>query len=410
MLDNLAFFFGQGQWWTPILYFALFFLFIFIYPKMMMKSLIQKLERTAVKFEEMSEETREYMSNELKNDSELSKTEIREKVDNIVDMFTVMPEDTDPSGVMKKIKYMYDIHDNRYRDFISRVSDIEDDTVKSYAAATVHTTGVNTIAKTVRHMVELMKELKNIQIGMILKMQLPMIEKQIKMLKDSVESFVEEEPVGDSIGPLCAASLMKDSEPEEIAEDHVCAEVEIEGRDVFVLKPNGPAAVLGEVHDAIETICENNDIDKIIPIDAKGKMKGEERGKVVEGIGFAMGPRGNAERHWIEDIAVEDDITIESIGIEQDPMEDTVRPMKEEIYEAVPEVRKKVKESIMRTPEDAKVIIAGIGISVGVGNTEEELEVTREKIEENIEKMEQEEEEEDDEPLGEKIADALTPY
>lgn len=410
MLDNLAFFFGQGQWWTPIVYFLMFFLFIFIYPKMMMQSLIQKLERTAVKFEEMSEDTRKYLTDKIKEESKLPKKEVREKIDNIVDMFTVMPEDTDPAGVMKKIKYMYEIHDKRYRDFITGISDISDGKEKSYAAATVHSTGVNSIAKAVRHMVELMKELKNLQIGMLLKMQLPLIEKQIKMLKDSVECFVEEDPVGDSIGPLCAATLMEGTEPEEIAEDHMCAEKEIEGRKVFIMKPNGPEAVLGEVHEAIKKVCEENDIKKIIPIDAKGKMMGEKRGKVVEGIGFAMGPRGNAERHWIEDIAVDDDIVIESIGIEQDPMEDVVRPMKKEIYEAVPKVEEAVKESIRRTPEDAEIIVAGIGISVGVGNTAEELKVTRKRIEDNIKKMEAAEEEEEEVPLAEKISDALTPY
>jgi hypothetical protein len=260
-------------------------------------------------------------------------------------------------------------------------------------------------------MVELLKETKNLQIGMLLKMQMPFIKKQIEMLKDSVESFAKEEPVGDSIGPLCAAYMIDDSEVEEIAEDQVVAEKDIEGRHVFIIKPDGPAAVLGEVHDAIEKITEDNDIDKIVPIDAKGKLKGEERGSVVEGIGFAMGDRGKAERHWIEDIAVENGISIESVGINQDPMEDVLRPMKKEIFEAVPEVEESVKRAIMRSPEDSNVLVAGIGTTTGVGNDGEAYKEAEKVIKKNIKRMEKEKEEEKEEkPLSEKFSEWLTPY
>ncbi len=411
MLEILAQFFGNGDWWTRILWFALIISFFMFYPKLMIYQLVQKLQEKVKEFEEMSEEARDELVELLEKRSELSSSELRENFDRIVDLFTVPPEQTDPSGVMKKIKQMYDIHDERYRQFIGDVSDLEAGEQKSFAAATVHATAVQQISKIVRHMLELVKETKNLQIGMLLKMQIPFIEKQIKMLKESVLCLANQEPVGDSIGPLCAASLIGDADVEEIAEDQVCAEREIEGRNVFIIKPNGPAAVLGEVHEAVEKITEENDVDKIIPIDAKGMLKGEKRGSVVEGVGFAMGPRGNAERHWIEDIAVEEDIAIESIGINQDPMEDVVRPMKEEIYKAVPEVEKLVEKSIMRSPEGSDIIVVGVGISVGVGNDSEAAKKAEKVIKKNIKEMERKEKEEkESKSLGDKISDWLTPF
>jgi len=411
MLELLGQFFGTGDWWTRILWFALIISFFMFYPKLMIYQLVQKLKKKVEEFEEMSDEARKELVDLLEGKSDLSSEELRENFDRVVDMFTVPPEQTDPSGVMKKIKQMYDIHDERYRQFIGDISDLEDGEKKSFAASTVHATAVQQIAKVVRHMLELVKETKNLQIGMLLKMQMPFIEKQIKMLKESISCLAKEEPVGDSIGPLCAASLIGEAEVEEIAEDQVCAEKEIEGRNVFIIKPDGPAAVLGEVHDAVEKITEDNDIDKIIPIDAKGKLKGEERGSVVEGVGFAMGGRGKAERHWIEDIAVEEDITIESIGINQDPREDVIRPMKKEIYESVPEVKESVKRSIKRSPEGSNIIVVGVGISVGVGNDSEAVEEAEKIIKKNIKEMEKKrEEEKESKSLGEKISDWLTPY
>ncbi|MFP4116967.1 MAG: DUF1512 family protein [Candidatus Aenigmatarchaeota archaeon] len=411
MLELLAQFFGNGDWWTRILWFGLIISFFMFYPKLMIYQLVQKLKQKVEEFERLSEESREELVELLGKRSELSSNKLKENFDRVVDLFTVPPEQTDPSGVMKKIKQMYDIHDERYRQFIGEISEVEGGEKKSFAAATVHATAVQQIAKVVRHMLELVKETKNLQIGMLLKMQMPFIEKQIKMLRESISCLAEEEPVGDSIGPLCAASLIDDAEVEEIAEDQVCAEKEIEGRNVFIIKPDGPEAVLGEVHEAVEKLAEENDIDKIIPIDAKGMMKGEERGSVVEGVGFAMGDRGKAERHWIEDIAVEEDISIESVGINQDPMEDVIRPMKKEIYEAVPEVKEAVERAIKRSPEGSNIIVVGVGISVGVGNDGEAVEEAEKIIEKNIEKMkEKRKKEEEEKGLGEKISEWLTPY
>lgn len=410
MIEAFFQFFGSGNWWTQVLWFIMFFALIFLYPRLMIYQMIQRLEKDAKKFESMSEDSRSKLIDLVEDKSELPKEKLKENFDRIVDMFTVPPEQTDPSGVMKKIKQMYDIHDKRYRQFIGDISELEGGKKKSFAAATVHSTAVQQMAKMVRHMVELAKETKNLQIAMMLKMQMPFIEKQITMLHDSVPCLANEEPVGDSIGPLSTASLIGDSEVEEIAEDQVMAEKDIEGRHVFIIKPNGPAAVLGEVHDAVEKICEENDIDKMVPIDAKGKLKGEETGSVVEGIGFAMGDRGAAERHWIEDIAVENDISIESIGINQSPREEVVRPMKKKIWKAVPKVKEATKRAIMRSPEGSNVLVVGVGISVGVGNDDEAVKEAEKIIKKNIKKMEKAKKEEQKKPLSERIADLLTPY
>src|SRR3989338_3509729 len=121
-------------------------------------------------------------------------------------------------------------------------------------------------------------------------MQLPIIEKLAESELKGTEAFVNGWPIGDSIGPLVAASYIEKSK--DIAEEVAMGEAIIEGRKCFVLKAKGPAPHLGRMDEAIEAIMKKKKISRIITIDAALNLEGEKTGSVAEGVGFAMGGWG----------------------------------------------------------------------------------------------------------------------
>ncbi len=106
----------------------------------------------------------------------------------------------------------------------------------------------------------------------------------------------------------------------------------------------------------------------IITIDAGLKLEGEESGKIVEGIGVAIGGTG-VDKYKIEEIAKVKGIPLYAIVIYESIVE-AITPMREAIAKAADKIVEKVKQIINeKIEEGATVIVAGIGNSVGIGVT-----------------------------------------
>jgi hypothetical protein len=203
---------------------------------------------------------------------------------------------------------------------------------------------------------------------MILQMQLPIIEKIAESEVKGAEAFVNSWPIGDSIGPLIAASLMDRSR--EIAEDVMVGEITIEGRKCFVMKAKGPSPHLGREDEAILKLLSKNNIARVITIDAAQKMEGEKTGSVAEGVGFAMG--GWAQREMIENILLPRKVPIDSIVVKVG-MTEAILPMPKEVYNAVPKAHDLIKKAVKRSKKGSKIIIIGVGNSSGIGNNKKEV-------------------------------------
>ncbi|MBI4896366.1 MAG: DUF1512 family protein [Candidatus Aenigmarchaeota archaeon] len=347
-----------------VIWFLLFFVMIFLYPRMMLAQLIYKLEESATKMETMSQQSIKMTLDKAVGKGKASK-ELRTKVENFTDIFVVVPSSLDPFGVVRKIDQTIRGMEDRFDEFtddISTSTDYHERQKLNYGLRAA--VGLRQISKMIRHYVETAKKFKNLQIAMIIQMQLPMIEKIAESELAGTEAFIQGWPVGDSIGPLAAASLVEKSK--EIAEDVVCGETMIQGRRCFVLKAKGPSPHLGRVDEAINTIMKKNKIARVITIDAGLKLEGEKTGSVVEGIGFAMG--GWAQREMIENMLLPKNMPIDGVVVKVG-MEEAIMPMSKDVYGAVPDVHRAVERAVQRAKKQEKVIIIGVGNSCGVGDT-----------------------------------------
>jgi hypothetical protein len=203
---------------------------------------------------------------------------------------------------------------------------------------------------------------------MQIQMQLPLIMKEAEAYAGALKAFAYGQPIGDGAGALVAAKLMHGHETRKIPKDNVAVTVPIEGRTAYVTKAEGPGANVGKTGDAVKTIIDENEgkIATIIMIDAALKLEGEQVGEVAEGVGAAIGGPG-VDQFKIEESILKYRIPINAVIIKED-IGDAISPMRKEIFDAVDKAIERIKQVILeRTKEGDKVIIVGVGNTIGIG-------------------------------------------
>jgi len=367
-----------GDTLGSIIWFLMFFVFIFIYPRLMLSQMIYKIEQSARKLEQMSEHSNKMTAKKI---SKTPNKELKEKVDEFTDFFVVEPSNIDPYGLVDKIDRTIRNMESRFDDFVDEVAPGKNKQEKREINYGLRASmGLRQISKIVRHYVEMAKKFKNLQIAMIIQMQLPIIEKIAEGELKGTEAFVNGWPIGDSIGPLVAASYMNNGK--EIAEDIVYDRVIINGRVCHVLKASGPEPSLGRIDEAMVKIMKRKKIAHIVTIDAAQKLEGEKTGTVSEGVGFAMG--GIGQREIIENILLPQKKTIDSIVIKVGMVE-AIMPMRKDVYDSLPKVRTKVEKSVGRAKKGQHVLVIGVGNSCGVGNSKKVVDEVK-KVVDTLEK------------------------
>jgi hypothetical protein len=227
---------------------------------------------------------------------------------------------------------------------------------------------LNYIYKVIRHYYLLGKKTLSMYVIMQLQMILPLIMREAEAYASALKAFAYGQPIGDGAGALVAGKLMYGHEHKKIAKDCVVSNITIEGRTAFVIKAEGPGGNVGKPGDAVKTVIEENEgkISTVIMIDAAMKLEGEEVGEVAEGIGAAIGGPG-VDQFKIEESITKYNIPINAVIIKED-IGDAVSPLRKEIFDSVDKAIERVKQVILeKTKEGDKVIIAGIGNSIGVG-------------------------------------------
>jgi hypothetical protein len=332
----------------------------------MLSQLIYQLEASAIKIDKMSKKANLICGKKIKRVDR----ETLAKITAFTDFFLVEPSALDPYGLVKKIDQTIRQMEDKFTEFVEDIAADKSDREKeelNYALRAA--IGLRQISKMVRHYVELAKKFKNLQIAMILKMQLPIIEKIAKGELKGTDAFSKGLPIGDGVGPMVAASLIE--KPKPIAEDMVTDTIKIDGKTCFVLKATGPEPSLGRIDEAINKILKRNRIAKVITIDAAGKLEGEKTGSVAQGVGFAMG--GFGQREIIENVLLPKKIPIDSIVVKVG-MTEAIEPMKKSIADAVPEVLELVEASVRKLKRGQKCMIIGVGNSSGIGNDKASVE------------------------------------
>lgn len=366
-LDNI---FGN------LIYFLLFFLFIFFYPRLLITQTILNLEKTATMLEGLTVSAKRII---LRKIAKKPSKELKEAINNFLDFFVIEPVSLDPYGIIKKFEHLTNLSEKRFKYFVRRIAPkFDSENQANLSMGLSGAISLNQIAKLVRHFVEIVRKTKNLQLALILQMQLPLIERMSKALLKGTEALTNGWSIGDSVGSLVAAHLIGNSKTKEIEEDTLLARKKIKGKDVLIIKAKGPGGRLGKLGKTVEKLVKKQKIAKIITIDAAAKLEGEKTGVIAEGIGVAIGGIG-VDRAYIENIATQKDLPLDSIVIKMS-QEEAIMPMKLEILNSIPRVIKLVEENIEKTREKGKIIVVGVGNSCGTGNNEKEAKKAKEEI------------------------------
>jgi hypothetical protein len=212
------------------------------------------------------------------------------------------------------------------------------------------------------------KKTFSLYVIMQIQMILPLIMREAEAYASALKAFAYGQPIGDGAGALVAARLMHGYETRKLPKDCVVSTVPFEGRTAFVLKAEGPGGNVGKPGDAIKSVIDENQgkLAMVVMIDAAMKLEGEEVGELAEGVGAAIGGPG-VDAFKIEEEIVKYKIPVDAVIIKED-IGDAVSPMRKEIFDSVDKAIERIKQLVLeRTKEGDKVIIAGIGNSIGIG-------------------------------------------
>jgi len=359
---------GEYSWILTVIFYAFFFVFMFYGQRIQMYVMIREVEGSLYKLKYMKDEGRKITIETIK---EIGKpqTDPTARVDRFLEYFTIPPQSLDPAGVVWKLEHILDVRDVRFKDEVKLMAPSADETQTNNLENTLEVAStLNYIYKVIRHFYLLGKKTLSLYVIMQIQMILPLIMREAEAYASALKAFAYGQPIGDGAGALVAAKIMHGYEIRKVPKDNVVASVPIEGRTAYVIKAEGPGGNVGKTGDAVKTIIDENEgkIATIVMIDAAMKLEGEEVGEVAEGVGAAIGGPG-VDQFKIEESILKYRIPINAVIIKED-IGDNVSPMRKEIFDAVDKAIERVKQVILeRTKEGDKVIIVGVGNSIGIG-------------------------------------------
>ncbi len=370
-------YYNEWSWIFQIIFLVLFIV-IFFYNQRIQLWMMQKQIEVAVReLEQMTKEGKDVLV-KLINERGKPKEDPRPILNSLLDFFTVQPVDLDPAGIIYRLEHILDVRKSRWEQHVKQIAPAASRDVAANIEGTIEaTSAVNMIFKIVRHYLLLGKKTKSLILIMQIQMQLPLIMQIAKAIFKALKSFSQGIPIGDSIGPLVVTTLVHDykkQSPPKITRDYTkditLYEMEIEGRNVFIIRATGPGATVGKPGEAIKKLVEEKEgkIARLIMVDAGLKLEGEKTGTVIEGVGAVIGGPG-VEKYKIEESAgVKYSVPMDGIVIEEG-QEDAYGTMVKDLVKSVPKAIEKIKNAILtRTVEGDNVIIAGIGNCCGIGD------------------------------------------
>jgi hypothetical protein len=355
-------------WILNILFYAIFVVFIFYGQRIQMYVMLREVEVSLYKLKFIKEEGRKIAVETIK---EIGKPQAdpTDRVDRFLEYFTIAPQNLDPAGIVWKLEHILDVRDTRFKDEVKSMAPASDEIQVNNLENTLEAaSALNFIYKVIRHYYILGKKTLSLYVIMQIQMILPLVMREAEAYASALKAFAYGQPIGDGAGALVAARLMHGYETRKIAKDCVVATVPFEGRTAFVIKAEGPGGNVGKPGDAIKAVIDENEgkIAMVIMIDAALKLEGEELGEVAEGVGAAIGGPG-VDQYKIEDSLLQYHIPINAVVIKED-VGDAVSPLRKEIYDSIDKVLERVKQVVLeKTKEGDKVVIGGIGNTIGIG-------------------------------------------
>jgi len=367
-VDQFAISTGDWSWILNIAFYGFFIVFIFYGQRIQMYVMLREVEVSLYKLKFIKEERRKITVETIKEVGK-PQSDPTDKIDRFLEYFTIGPQNLDPAGVVWKLEHILDVRDTRFKDEVKLMAPASDETQVNNLENTLEAaSALNFIYKVIRHYYLLGKKTLSLYVIMQIQMILPLVMREAEAYASALKAFAYGQPIGDGAGALVAARLMHGYETRKVAKDCVVATVPYEGRTAFVIKAEGPGGNVGKPGDAIKTVIEENEgkIATVVMIDAALKLEGEELGEVAEGVGAAIGGPG-VDQYKIEDSLLKYHISVNAVVIKED-IGDAVSPLRKEVFDSIDKVIERVKQVVVeKTKEGDKVIIAGIGNSIGIG-------------------------------------------
>ncbi|MGZ7047305.1 MAG: DUF1512 family protein [Methanobacterium sp.] len=345
-----------------------FIFLIFLIPYILRIRVISGITKSTLELENMVSESKNIL---IKLSEEKGKPVLdhSQAINDFMEFFIIPPVSLDPYGIVNKFEKILDLSEDRFKQMVKVIAPMADEETKANIVMTLKATlGINSVARQVRHNLELSKKTGNLQLLLSLRMSLPLIMRIVKAQYESVKAFSEGKPIGDGLGPLVAGMLMTDYKTEETkkTEDMYVVYKNMDGRELIIARAEGPGARVGKVGKVVRSIIENGNIHKIITVDAAVKLEGEESGKVAQGIGVVIGGLG-VDKWVIEEEIVKRDLDIDAIIVKMSP-EEAISPMNQKIADSAKSALDVVNRSIENSPGDVNILVVGVGNSCGIKN------------------------------------------
>lgn len=360
--------FEEYSWILNLLFYVVFIAFIFYGQRIQMYVMLREVEGSLYKLKYMKDEGRKIAIETIK---EIGKpqTDPAGRVDRFLEYFIISPQSLDPAGVVWKLEHILDVADVRFKDEVKLMAPAADGVQVYNLENTLEAAmALNFYYKVIRHFYLLGKKTLSLYVIMQIQMILPLIIREAEAYASALKAFSYGQPIGDGAGALVAAKLMHGHEIRKLPKDCVVATVQIEGRTAFVMKAEGPGGNVGKIGDSVKTVIDENEgkVATLIMIDAAVKLEGEDVGEVAEGIGAAIGGPG-VDQFKIEESILKYRIPLNAVIVKED-IADAHAPMRKEIFDAADKAIERIKQVILeKTKEGDKVIIVGVGNSIGIG-------------------------------------------
>ena len=359
--DNIVAMILQALW------LAFFILYMFYGQKIQVKIMLKEIEGSLFRLKLMRDRGREIAISTIKSISK-GNSDPTDRIDRLLEHVYIPPVDLDPSGIIRRLEHLINVRDFKFKEEVKlMVPDADETQINNLTNMIEAAMALNQIYKAVRHYYLIGKKTSSFYIILQLQMILPQIMMETKAYARALVAFKNGQPIGDGIGPLIAARLMRGSKSYEIVDDTVVGRVSLEGRVAYVLKAKGPGGNVGKPGEAIRQLLEEKggEISRIIVIDAAQKFEGEKPGEVVEGTGVAIGGPG-VDKYKVEEVATKYKIPLSAILVKEG-IGDVVSTMRKEIADSVNEVIDRIKRIVRETTKEGdSVIIAGIGNTIGI--------------------------------------------
>ena len=303
----------------------------------------------------------------------MTSKEITAKINEILNFVTIMPTELDPP-IIPRLTMILEQREDRFSDLIREIAPQANvHQLKNLVNATEALNLINGFYLQIRHFLELGRKTRSMLLLLNIEMQLTTIMETSKAFVLATESFLNGTPIGDSIGPLSIAYLVRELnngntvESREIAQDTILQQMSFEGRDLLLIRARGPGGFTGRPGTAITKLIEQygSEIKLVLTVDANLKLEGEKTGSVAFGVGAAMGGVG-VEKYKIESSIIPQNTKLEAIIVKVS-LDESITTMRKEIFDSLPNISKILKREIRKnTAEHDKVIIAGIGNTIGI--------------------------------------------